>query len=181
MKGVVFNLVEGAVTDAHGPDAWDAVVDEAGVAGAYTSLGDYPDAELGALVTAGSHLLDTPPDALVSHVGRVSMAPLAASYGHFFAPHRHVRDFLLTLNDVIHPEVRKVHPGATPPHFVFTDLPGGGLRMEYQSPRGLCSLAEGMITGAGEHFGQVVTITRPSCRQRGDDTCLLDCAFADAA
>lgn len=177
MKGIIFTLVEDAVVQGHGPEVWDEVVDRADVAGAYTSLGDYPDEELGRLVAAGSELLDVPAPALVKHVGHTAMTPLAQGHPHFFSPHRHVRDFLLTLNSVIHPEVRKVNPGASPPHFVFSDLPDGGLRMEYRSPRGLCSLAEGMIVGAGAHYGQLVTIARPACRARGDDTCLLDLAF----
>ena len=43
MKGVLFNVVEDVVTEALSAEAWDDVVDDSGVDGAYTSLGTYPD------------------------------------------------------------------------------------------------------------------------------------------
>jgi len=46
MLGVVYNLLE------------EAVVDDAGVAGAYTSLGNYTDEEMIALVDAAAAKLD---------------------------------------------------------------------------------------------------------------------------
>ena len=44
MKGVIFNLLERAVTDEYGADVWDDLIDDAGVGGAYSSLGNYDDA-----------------------------------------------------------------------------------------------------------------------------------------
>ena len=54
MKGVVFNLLEEFVRRAHGEDTWDALLARAHVDGAYTSVGNYADADLGALVGAGA-------------------------------------------------------------------------------------------------------------------------------
>ena len=50
MKGIVFNLLEEAVVEAHGVDAWDQILEDVGADGAYTSLGNYPDDEALALV-----------------------------------------------------------------------------------------------------------------------------------
>ena len=52
MKGVVFNLLEEAVTAAHDAAYWDAILQDAKLLGSYTSLGSYPDAELFCLVEA---------------------------------------------------------------------------------------------------------------------------------
>ena len=49
MKGILFNVVEDVVTEAMSEDAWDDVVDAAGVDGSYTSLADYPDSDLAAI------------------------------------------------------------------------------------------------------------------------------------
>ena len=54
MKGVVFNLLEEAVTDSFGADTWDDLLDDADLEGAYTSLGNYSDAEIEALVGAAA-------------------------------------------------------------------------------------------------------------------------------
>lgn len=50
MKGIVFNLLAEAVTQRFGDEAWDNLLDAAGLEGAYTSLGSYHDAEMFALV-----------------------------------------------------------------------------------------------------------------------------------
>ena len=60
-KGVIFNLAEQVVTDDYGADVWDDVLDQAGLEGAYTSLGSYPDGDLTALVAATAARLGVEP------------------------------------------------------------------------------------------------------------------------
>ena len=57
MKGIIFNVAEATVSDEFGEDAWDDLLDAAGLDGAYTALGDYPVEQLVALVTAASDKL----------------------------------------------------------------------------------------------------------------------------
>ena len=52
MKGVIFNAVEDAVERAFGADGWDDTLGRAKVDGSYTSLGNYDDEELAAIVGA---------------------------------------------------------------------------------------------------------------------------------
>ena len=54
MKGIIFQLLEEAVTRAHGVGCWERTLARAGVDGAYTSLGSYPDSDLTALAAAVS-------------------------------------------------------------------------------------------------------------------------------
>jgi len=173
MKGIIFNLLEGVVTREHGEDVWDDLLADAGVTGAYTSLGSYPDAELYAIVGAASARLGADADDVVRWFGREALPLLAAEYPQFFAPHTSVRPFLLTLNDVIHPEVRKLYPGADVPVFDFDADPGGDLRMGYASSRHLCSLAEGFIEAAAAHYGERVVIAHPECMKHGAPKCCL--------
>ena len=109
LKGIIFNLVEETVSTEYGDDTWDSLLEAADVEGSYTSLGNYDDAEIHRLVDAGSEALDVPAKDLTEWLGRDALLRLSARYPHFFAPHASTRPFLLTLNDVIHPEVRKVH------------------------------------------------------------------------
>ena len=87
--------------------------------GAYTSLGSYPDDELFKLVGAAASALHKPTDEILRWFGVAAMPLLAAKYPVFFDPHRNTRSFLLTLNDIIHPEVRKLYPGADVPDFAY--------------------------------------------------------------
>ncbi|GAB3079571.1 heme NO-binding domain-containing protein [Pedococcus soli] len=171
MKGIIFNQIEDAVVSNHGEDAWDDLVDAADVQGAYTALGNYPDEDLTKLVVAGSVALDTPPDALTRALGRDALLGLAERYPQFFEPHTNVRSFVLTLNDVIHAEVRKLHADSSPPEFWFDDPDAQPLHIHYRSDRQLCSLAEGMLAGAGEYYGQEVTIRHEACMLQGRDHC----------
>ena len=182
MKGIVFNLLEQIVSRDYGEDTWDDLLDAAGLGGSYTSLGSYDDADFFKLVGAASGALDLPPDDVVRWFGRSALPLFATTYPQLFAPHSSARTFVLTLNDIIHPEVRKLYPGADVPEFDFEHDPDGDgrLRMGYRSERKLCSFAEGLLEGAGAHYAERVTIEQPTCMKRGDDRCLLEISFARA-
>lgn len=173
MKGIIFNLVEDVVRSHHGDDMWDDIVDAAGVDGSYTSLGTYPDADLLAVVAAASRLLDADPDDVVRLVGAEGMGALAERYPAFFTAHDDLVSFLMTLNDVIHPEVRKLYPGAVVPHFRYRRHGPDVLDLEYRSERALCSLAEGLTLGAARWYGQDVTLSQTTCVHRGDPSCVI--------
>jgi hypothetical protein len=171
LKGVVFNLLEEVVRREHGEDAWDRVLERARLDGAYTSLGNYPDDDLGALVAAVASVLGASPDTVVRWFGRRALPMLAEKYPAFFAPHASARPFLLALNDIIHPEVNKLYPGAAPPRFDFDAASHDTLVMGYSSPRRLCAFAQGLIEGAAVHYGEEATVDETRCMGRGDPRC----------
>ena len=179
MKGIVFNLLEDAVTREHGADTWDDLLEAAGLDGSYTSLGNYPDAHLTSLVAAASAAGGAAPQDIIRWFGREALPALAAAYPGFFEPHTDLRPFLYTLNDIIHPEVRKLYPGADVPTFGLTTAPDGTVTMRYGSPRQLCAFAEGLIEGAAAHYGQRVAIEQPQCMLRGDERCTIEIRIAD--
>jgi hypothetical protein len=180
MKGIVFNLLEECVRKAHGEDAWDSMLDAANVDGTYTSLATYPDATLYSLVGAASKALGLPPADIVRWFGREAAGVFAERYPEFFGGHKDTRSFLGTLNDIIHPEVRKLYPGADVPSFTYEDHPDGRLSMGYHSHRKLCSFAEGLIEGSAARFGEKATIEQPTCVHRGDAHCTLVIGFSRA-
>ncbi len=173
MKGIIFNLLEDVVTRGHGEQTWDLLLQDAGLDGAYTSLGSYADTDLVALVGAASARLQLDEDAIVRWFGQEAMPMLARDYPGFFTPHTTLRPFLLALNDVIHPEVRKLYPGADVPVFDFDAIDEDTLAIGYDSPRRLCSLAEGFIDAAAGVYGEQVRIEQTACMKRGDDKCRI--------
>ncbi|MFN2628903.1 MAG: V4R domain-containing protein [Gaiellaceae bacterium] len=50
--------------------------------------------------------------------------------------------------------------------------------MDYYSPRKLCAFAEGLLLGAGDHYGETVAIEQPKCMHRGDPRCHLEIRFS---
>jgi Haem-NO-binding len=109
--------------------------------------------------------------------GREAMPILAERYPAFFNAHASTRPFILSVNDIIHPEVRKVYPGADVPIFDFRDAPDGALLMGYQSARKLCALAQGFVEGAAAHYGEILNFEHLSCMYSGDPKCVFRVSF----
>jgi hypothetical protein len=181
VKGVVFNLLEEFVRRAHGEDVWDALLARARLEGAYTSLGNYADEDLGALVGAASQMLGQPPAVIVRTFGRQALPMLAEKYPNFFRPFPSTRPFLLALNEIIHPEVNKLYRGAETPEFDFDATSPDVLVMGYASRRRLCEFAQGLIEGAAAHYGEEVAIEQTRCMDRGDLRCEFHIALRRAA
>jgi len=181
LKGVIFNLLEAVATERWGEDAWDDILEAAGVEGAYTAIGNYADEEFQVLLLKLP--TDEPVDTRLRWFGRSAMPLLAQRYPEFFVEYPNTYHFLLTINDVIHREVRKLYPDADVPVFDLEpsgDLAEGGVRrviMGYRSARRLCRLAEGFILGAADHFGEEVHVSQRECMLLGADRCGLVCTF----
>lgn len=174
MKGIIFNLLERTVAEEHGEDTWDALLDDVGSGGVYSSVGLYDDDELTSLVGAAAARLDTTDRAVLQWFGEAAIPHLAASYPDFFDHAGGLHPFLLSLNDVIHPEVRKLYPGAVVPEFGCDTEPDGTLTMRYESPRSMCDLAVGFARGAAAHYGQDSGVSHRSCQLDGDAACVIE-------
>jgi hypothetical protein len=163
MKGIIFNLLEEVVVSNYGEDTWDQLLTATALDGAYTSLGSYPDEQIQELVAAASRMLGLTSFEVLRWFGRQAIPLLFDRYPGFF---------------IIHPEVRKVYPGADVPTFEFRDDLDGGLMMGYLSPRRLCALAQGFIEGAATHYGETVIFEHRECMHKGDKKCLCHIAFS---
>jgi hypothetical protein len=172
MKGIIFNLLEDVVRREYGQDTWETILETTKLEGSYTSLGNYPDEDLGKIVVAASSALGTPTDEIVRWFGRRAIPLLAEKFPSFFKPNS-ARTFLLTLNDIIHTEVLKIYPGSVVPIFDYDTSSQNVLVMGYRSNRRLCSLAEGFIEGAADYYEETVSVEQQKCMKRGDDKCLL--------
>lgn len=181
MKGIVFNLLQEVVSEEYSADAWDDLLDEAGDLGAYTAVGSYDDGAFLRLVAAGSAKLGIPEDDLVRWFGRQAIPKFRDRLPGLFAPHTSTRSLVLTLNDVIHPEVRKLFPGADVPQFDFQTPDEHSVTIGYASSRRLCAFAEGLIEGAAALYGEKVTHRQPACMKRGDPKCVIECTFEAVA
>ena len=173
MKGIIFNLLEDVVSEHHGPDTWEDLVDAAGVSGTYTAIGNYPDSDMEALVEAACSALALDRNTVLRWFGVNAMPRLAERYPTLFDGHENSRTFVDGVNDVIHAEVRKLYPDAVCPHFKMSDVADGDLVMTYRSVRRMCALAEGFVEGAAAHFGDTVEFSHAACVDRGDRTCVF--------
>ena len=170
MKGVIFNIVEEVVVDKLGAGAWDELLSITGLNGVYTSLGSYPDSELFKLVAACAEMTAAEPSSLLHMIGEEAIPLLFDRYPKFFEDAPNARAFILSLNTIIHPEVRKLYAGAACPHFNFVEAENT-ITMGYNSPRQLCHLAHGFILGLAKHYGETIDIDQPTCMHDGAPMC----------
>jgi hypothetical protein len=178
MKGVVFNLLEEMVEQEFGMAVWDALLEETGQDGIYVSTESYPDEKLVALVVAAHEKSGIPVNDLVRAFGEFMFPRFYAQNQKFFQSGMTLKEFLLLVDRVIHVEVRKLHPDAGLPHFDYIDEQDNELTMIYSSPRKMCMLAEGLITGAAKHFDTEYTLSHDQCMHDGADTCKLHLKMA---
>ncbi|GBR03520.1 heme NO-binding domain-containing protein [Acetobacter oeni] len=170
MKGIVFNLLEDAVCEQYGAETWELLLDDAGLDGVYSSLGDYPDAEIQAIVTAAAIRLNVSESSVLHWFGETAMPLLKTTYPEIFEPFHSSRAFVLSVNTIIHPEVMKLYSGARCPFFKFQELPDGALQMTYKSSRKLLDLAHGFVMGTAAQWNERVTIERfPAGSAREND------------
>jgi len=182
VTGIIFNLLEEAVTRRFGAGAWAAMLAKVDVGG-YLPFDRYPDDELFRLLGAMPVAPEMNAEERLRWFGRAAVPLLAERYPLIFAPHNSAEGFLLTLNAIL-------HPGGTAPADVEAgplDLevlevdPPGGLVLGYRSARRLCALAEGFVTGTADYFGEQVLIQQPRCMLHGEERCALVCTFEPAA
>lgn len=181
MKGVVFNLLEESVTRAFGPDTWDHLVETSGVSGAYTSLGNYPDSDVEALVGAAMVALSLDRDQVLRWFGQNAMPILSELYPDFFEGPSSAREFTAGVNSIIHAEVRKLYPDSVCPHFRMREASNGGLVMDYLSARNMCALAQGFVEGAAVWYGETLDFRHTACTAHGDEHCTFEIVWNAAA
>lgn len=180
MKGIIFNLLEEVVIQHHGEDVWDDLLDGAGLGGSYTALGSYPDDEALQLVELAAASLKSTPFDILRWFGREAMPLLAVRYPGYFSGHTTTRPFVLSVNSIIHPELRMIYPGADVPTFGFRDERDGSLVMTYRSARRLCALAQGFLEGAAGHYGETADVSHLQCMHQGASSCVCRVSFHGA-
>lgn len=160
MKGVVFTEFLGFVAERFGDDMVDDLVEACALdsQGAYTTVGTYDPAELMALCGALSARSGQPVPALVKAFGERLSESFAQAHPVFFERAASLFDFLESVEDHIHVEVRKLYPDAELPSFEVESRSPSRLTLVYRSPRRLGPLTEGLIHGSARHFGTPVQV-----------------------
>lgn len=161
MKGIVFVELLKMAEDMLGEACVDAVLDETPLAsgGAYSAVGNYPCAELMALIAGFSKVTDLPEDALQRIFGHWMLEVFARHYPDFFKANPDALSMLESIESEIHVEVRKLYPDSELPRFDARRTGPGALELIYTSPRPLAPFCHGLIEGCVSHYGSTAEIT----------------------
>ncbi len=170
MKGIIFTEFLGMMENEIGLAELEAGIEEANLpnGGAYTSIGTYDHAELFSLIMVFSKRLNVPPGVLVKRFGKATFGRFAQLYGAFFEHAKNAFDMLLSIESYIHPEVRKLYPDAQVPNFKGTLINENTLELIYESPRAMHDLADGLIEGCFEYYGESFSMKKELLSEQGN-------------
>ena len=176
MKGAVFIALNDMVEEAYGIKVWEEVLAQAKPEseGVYASAGSYKDEEIIALLVAFADVTDIDINEITRSFGNYLFKGLNSKFPIFANMYDNFFDFLCSIEGVIHKEVEKLYPNASLPKIQCVRATERHIQMLYSSPRKMCFLAEGLISGAAEHFKVHATINQSKCCHRNDDFCVID-------
>ena len=160
MKGMVFTELLEMVEDKFSPEVADQIIEQANLrsGGIYTSVGTYDHNEMIELVYCLSKETGIPPAELVQSFGTYLFGRFRIMFPSYFEGISSSFGFLQRIEDYIHVEVRKLYPEAELPSFACDTPEPGCLRLTYRSTRPFAALAEGLIRGCIDHYGEAVDI-----------------------
>jgi len=160
MKGMVFTHFLDFVTEQFGPEMADDIIEASDLpsGGAYTSVGTYSHGEMVALIGALAERTGRPADGLVRAFGDRLSDTFAHDFPEFYRRAATLFDFLESIEEHIHVEVRKLYPDAELPTFRAESRTPARLVLVYLSPRRMGHLSEGLIAGSARQFGVDVRI-----------------------
>jgi hypothetical protein len=169
MKGIVFTEFLDMAEDRFGADTIEKIIEEAALpsGAAYTSIGTYDHRELLQLVSRLSDATGTPVPVLVRVFGQHLFDRFVQGYPAFFKDVGSTFDFLQRVESYIHVEVLKLYPDAQLPHFEYARPRPGCMDMIYRSHCPFSDLAEGLILGCIEHFGEPIELERTNLDEPG--------------
>ena len=170
MKGVVFTEFFSLVEKNWSPDLVEDLIDEVDPpsGGVYTSVGTYDHGELVNLLMKLSAKTKMAPADLLHAFGRHLFSVFLENYRVFFENVSDPFDFLESIEDYIHVEVRKLYSDAELPTFESSRPDDSTIVLIYSSKRGFSDLAYGLISATCEHWETPVTIETESLPAKGD-------------
>ncbi|MDF1874834.1 heme NO-binding domain-containing protein [Sulfurimonas sp. SAG-AH-194-I05] len=160
MKGMVFTELFELVEEKFGYDLLDEVIDASHLEndGSYAATGSYPFEELLRIVLNLSEKTNIPVPTLLEVYGE-HLFPKLIKVLPFLDKEIDILDFIDSVENYIHVQVRKLYPDAELPTFEVTSKSDTSLSFNYVSTKNIPQLAKGLILGAAKHFKQPVDVT----------------------
>lgn len=175
MKGVVFTEFLTLVDTAFSPEMAEEIIAACDLpsGGVYTSVGTYSHQELIAMVVELSKRTETPVPALVKTFGHHLFNVLANSTMVEIDVKQDFFDFLFSVENYIHVEVKKLYPEASLPEISCTLNENKTLTLDYQSRCPFADLADGLLHEGAVFFKTDVEIERTAGNAEGNQATFL--------
>ncbi len=173
MKGIIFNIAESYLIETYGEEMFDEIIDECNLEtiDPFVAPGTYPDSDLLEILVQTTKKVNITIDNLLKDLGRYAFFKLADRYPYFLEPYSSPKDFLLTVDDVIHVEVKKLYANSYLPTFQYQEPSENELIITYFSKRKLYPLMEGLINGVSDYFNKPIHQTHKIYQKNGNEFC----------
>lgn len=160
MKGIVFTELIEMVEATFGQDLMDDVLDDCTLesGGAYTSVGTYDHRELLEIVSVLSKHSDIPVRDLIHKYGHHLFSRFHDMMPQFFDGPTSAFEFLESVHDYIHVEVKKLYPDAALPEFQTERQGDDTLIMTYKSQCPFADFAHGLMQGCIDFYKENIQI-----------------------
>jgi predicted hydrocarbon binding protein len=174
VNGIIFMEIAKFARFRLGDQAWSQVIAQAGVPSRiYYRVADYPDEEAVALLAALSAMMGEPVAAVLESLGEFIAPDLLRMAQFWIKPEWKTVDLIANTESTIHEVLRKEGSRVDPPRLQCRRTGPREVVVIYDSPRKMCALAKGIITGVARHYEQKVSITQPACMLEGASSCEL--------
>jgi len=169
MKGIVFTEFFEMVEQEFGYSMVDDMIENTDLdsKGIYTSIGTYEHSEMVDLLGYLHKKSNIPIPDLLNAFGKYLFNTFIKNYPSFFSVVDNSFDFLESIEDHIHVEVRKLYPDAQLPSFETERIDENILKMKYISERSMSDFALGLMQKTIEHYGETIAIERENIDEKG--------------
>jgi len=169
MQGIILSEFLDFAEQQVGPAAVAAIAGERGAPAGerYQSMARYDHHELLRLTHALADRQGLAADEVLRRFGRCLFGRFAALYPLFLADAEDTLSLLAGIDRYIHGELQQLYPDGEFPSFQCRVTAPRQLEMRYESKRPFADLAEGLILGCADHFGERVEISREDTSAAG--------------
>jgi len=154
MKGIILSEFVEYIEQTLGVSVAQRIIDNSNLEsdGAYTRVGMYDYHELINLLTTTASETQTEASILLDGFSNHLFAMFKRDYSVFFEGVDNAAQMLMTIDNHIHIEVKKLYPDAELPKFDYT-YNDNNLILNYTSPRPLASVAQSLVKACLKFFG----------------------------
>ncbi|WP_394204132.1 heme NO-binding domain-containing protein [Shewanella waksmanii] len=158
MKGIIFSEFLNLVEDTFGLEICQKMLDENQSDGVYTSVGTYDHRDLVKLIVTLSQLTGVDAEELQRVYGKSIFIRLYQSMPGLQGQAHSTFEFVKSVEEYIHIEVKKLYQNANPPKFTFVSEKKAQLIMDYHSARCMSHVCFGLLQGCADHFNEQMDI-----------------------
>lgn len=175
MHGIILRELKHFVVDGYDQDAWNAVVEAAGIdRSLFVPVTTYPDEYVYEIVEAASELTGESPEDLQYEFGRYVVPSPVETYGVHADADWSGLELVENVEEYIHEALRAKNLSKFTPPGIDAERRGDDrVLVTYSSDRMLCDLARGILQGVADHYEESWRIVEQRCMHDGDSECEL--------